>query len=126
MKNQILYVMLIGISLITGCYRDTITISPETLVVGPEVSTAVVETSGFIGCEIIFKLNDANHDHVSLWMSEINEYEGEWFHVTISDDWHDLHFEFKENVSTQQRTATFQLSAGDIFNRFTVIQSGTN
>lgn len=126
MKLKIFPVIFLNILLIAGCSRDTITITPETLTVEAEASTAVVKTSGFVECEIIFRTNDENHSDVTLNKGYADKYDAEWFNVVVSDDWRELYFQFDENISPEQRSAIFQLSAGDIFNRFTVIQQGVD
>lgn len=125
MCNKLVFVMLLSILTISGCHKDTITITPDNLCVGPEASSAEVKTSGFYECEIIFKFNDLDVPDVMLCgQGYPYEYEGDWFSVTVSDDRRDLYFQFKENVAVEQRSAVFQLSYGDMFNRFTVTQQG--
>lgn len=134
MRKLLFSSFLLGIFLLSGCTqasKSDLTIDPENLNVGPEVSTATVKTSGFMKCEIYSIVNGKNeylselHRDYPINKFTIDNYEGEWFNVTVSDDWKDLHFEFKENTSPKQRSAMFSLNIADSFNRFTVTQEGT-
>ena len=128
MRHKLLFLTLLSVIFLAGCRKDDeskLKIDPETLFVEQKGGICVVTTSGFDGCDIIFDLDDNNSERGYIEWGYNNSYECDWFTVVISDDWRKLNFEFKENTSPKQRSVIFQLGEGPIFNRFTVIQEGT-